>query len=205
MSQHQLTCALLLLAVLSGPVAWSDPAPPPVSVEEVGSEAARFRRYALPVGTPFHVLLQTRVHTAFTQPSEPVEARMLQDLYLYERVMLTRNARFVGNITQLEPPMEGKNAVLAIRFHTVLLENGERLPINAYIKTERPDHTWGGELTPGTVPKTVTHRVYGIGDYNKTIFTGPRAMGSHIEFLPGERWTLILEEPLTIVQPAEAI
>ena len=42
---------------------------------------------------------------------------------------------------------------------------------------------------------------YGIGEYNRTVYGGPRAMGHDLEFLPGEHWTIILEQPLTLVLP----
>jgi hypothetical protein len=45
--------------------------------------------------------------------------------------------------------------------------------------------------------------VAGIGEYNRIVFGGPRAMGQHIEFLPGEHWTIILDQPLTLVLPRE--
>ncbi len=184
--------------------AWAYESPPPVSVQTTESDGdARYRQYTLPLGTPFHVLLQSRVHTAFNQPMDLLEAAMAQDLYLGAEKMISRDARFIGHIERLAPPMEGRNAILHIRFHELKLANGERIPVRAYIKTERPDHSWGGELTPGTIPKKITHRIAGIGDYNKTVWTGPRAMGQHIEFLPGERWTLILEEPITLVRPEE--
>ena len=42
-----------------------------------------------------------------------------------------------------------------------------------------------------------TQRVWGIGEYNRIVYGGPRAMGSHVKFLPGEHWTIILDQPLT--------
>jgi hypothetical protein len=47
----------------------------------------------------------------------------------------------------------------------------------------------------------VQHNISGIGSYNKVVFGGPRALGTHIRFAPGERLTLILETPIKIVLP----
>lgn len=195
-------CITALLALLAGlvPPVWPHADPPPVDQAAVGEKNA-FLRYTLPAGTPLHVLLQSPLSTKANQVSDPVDALMAQTLYMGETVMIPENTFFRGKIVNLEPPVEGRNAVLEVRFHTIYLPDGERLPIEAYVKTERADHAWGGELTPGTEPKRVTHRVWGIGGYNQIILAGPRAMGQHIGILPGERWTLILEKPLVLLRP----
>ena len=182
-------------------VAVAHESPPPVMLDETPANSEFFNIYTLPAGTPFHVLLQTPIHTGSSQLYDPIEASVAQDLYLGEALMISQNSRVRGRIVRLEQPIQGQNAILKVDFTDLILPNGETLPIKAYIKTDRPDHSWGGQLTPGTKPRRVTHRVWGIGDYNKTVMGGPRAMGVHLEALPGERYTIILEEPVKIVNP----
>jgi hypothetical protein len=120
---------------------------------------------------------------------------------LGERLLLTHNTRLSGQIARLEPPMQGRDAVLAVRFTEIHTESGEQLPLQAHVRTEHPEHLWGGQVTPGTKPMLSTQRVLGIGEYNRVVYGGPRAMGRNIEFPPGEHWTIILEKPLTLVLP----
>lgn len=183
----------------------ADPIPkqfisPPASEQAAGSE---FMRYELKPGTALQIFLQTPINTATNQAGDPVEGAMTQNLYLGDTLLLSKNTRLTGSIVRLDPPMQGRNAILAIRFNEIILDNGERLPIESHLKTEHPEHIWGGEATPGTKPYLSTQRVWGIGEYNRVVYGGPRAMGHHIEFLPGERWTLVLEQPLTIVKATE--
>lgn len=170
---------------------------------EIDKTPEGFEIYTLRKGTPLFVLLQTPISTAVNQPLDSVDAAVSQDLYLGARLILSKHARLKGAITVLEKPIQGRNAILGIRFMEMTLPNGEKLPIQAYIKTDRSDHNWGGELTEGTKPMKVTHRVEGIGEYNKLVFGGPRALGTHLKYSPGERWTIILDQPVSIVLPKE--
>lgn len=172
---------------------------PPVLIENVtGFEDQA--RYTLPAGTALQILLQTPVDTAINQPGDPVEGLMAHNLYLHEHIILPKNIRFNGIISRLEAPFQGRDAVLAIRFTEIILD-GRKVPIEAHVRTNNPEHTWGGNLTPGTKPMRSIQRVWGIGEYNRIVYGGPRAMGSHVRFSPGEHWTIILEQPLVLAPP----
>lgn len=173
------------------------PISPPVQRSEPDP---RFINYTLPAGTAFHVLLQSPLSTEINQLDDPVEVISNQHLYLYEELMFPKNTRFIGKVSQLEPPIQGKDGILAVTFQEIILHNGEKLPIQAHVRTDRKDHTWGGRLTQGTKPYLSTQRVAGIGEYNKVVFGGPRAMGAHITIPPGEHWTIILDQPLSITK-----
>lgn len=155
-------------------------------------------RYTLPAGTALQILLQTPVDTAVNQSGDPVEGLIAHNLYLGGRLILPKNVRFSGLISRLEPPFQGRDAVLAIRFTEIVLADGQKLPLAAHVRTESPEHLWGGNVTPGTKPMRSIQRVLGIGEYNRIVYGGPRAMGSHIRFDSGEHWTIILEQPLTL-------
>lgn len=189
-----------ILAILPA-VAEDHPTPPPVTIK---TSPDGIEHYTLPKGSAFHVVLQTPLHTYVSQVNDPVEAILSTPIYLNDKVLFNKNTRVFGHIQRLELPIQGRNAVLEVHFDAVKLSSGEKVPMSAYVKTENPEHIWGGELTPGTVPKTVVHSVYGIGQYGQTVFTGPRMMGQHLEFLPGSYWIILLEEPLTMLRATDA-
>ena len=201
--------------VHADPYLWAEPIidpPPPVLInpslqQGVGSPESDserlFREYQLPQGTPLAVVLQTPIGTGFSNLNDPIRAAVTQDLYIGPHIMLSKKARLRGHISTLEFPIQGRNAIIGLAFDELTLANGERIPVEAYVKTGRPDHLWGGELTRGTKFKKIRHRVLGIGTYNKAAWVGEREMGKHIEFAPGEHFTIILTEPITIVVPKE--
>lgn len=187
----------VLMINISG---WADniPVSPPTVREEPDS---RFIQYTLPAGTSFQVLLQTPIDSSINAINDPVEAIMDHHLYLYDELVLPKNTRFTGLITELKPSIQGRNAILSVRFNRIYLKNDEKLPIVSHVRTERKEHSWGGEVTPGTKPVLSTQRVWGIGEYNRIVFAGPRAMGEDVKIQPGEHWTIILDESLSIIKP----
>jgi hypothetical protein len=192
-------CALAGSWLWRSPV-WSDPISPPADRQDLGTQ---FIGYTLNPGTAIRLLLQTPLNTGMNQVGDPVEGMMDQTIYLGDEKVLPHSTRFTGVVSRLEPAMQGQNGILVVSFTRVLLENGETLPISAHVHTDNPDHSWGGEVTLGTKPMLSTQRVAGIGGYNRTVFGGPRAMGAQIDMKPGEHWTLILDQPLTLVKPRE--
>jgi hypothetical protein len=196
-----LTAGISLLA-LQGFAYKGPPHPPEAQRNEPDP---RFIQYTLPPGSAFQVLLQTPLDTGSNQLNDPVEAIMDHDLYLSEELVLHKNTRFKGIIDRLEPPLQGKNAILHITFNEIDTDNGDRLPISAHVRTERWDHTWGGEVTQGTKPLLSTQRVLEIGEYNRVVFGGPRAMGTQVVIPPGEHWILILDQPLVLLKPKEEL
>ena len=190
------------LILLASPLALAGYKGPPHSAPVERTEPdPRFVQYSLPPGSAFQILLETPLSTAINQLKDPVEGVMDHNLYLNEELILTKNTRFTGYISKLVPPIQGRNGILQVIFNAITTEDGEKLPIVAHVRTERTDHQWGGELTPGTKPMLSTQRVYGLGEYNRIVFGGPRAMGKAIEILPGEHWILILEQPLVLLKP----
>lgn len=193
---------LILVGVLSAGYSKTTVSPP-VQQEILNNSADGAMRYTLPTGTALQILLQTPIDTTFNQPGDPVEGIMSQNLYLGGRLLLSKNTRLTGLISRLDPPFKGRDAILGIRFTQILPENNTHLPITAHVRTGQPGSIWGGMLTQGTKPMLSTQRVMGIGEYNRVVYGGPRAMGSQIQFAPGEPWTIILEQPLVLVRPLE--
>ena len=162
--------------------------------------AHTFVEYTFPAGMALHVLSQSAISTDISQLNDPVEAITDQNLYLYEELVIPKNTRVLGIVSRIEPPVQGRDGILAIRFTEVILDNGERLPISAHVRTEHPEQIWGGKVTQGTKPVLSTQRVWGIGEYNRIVFAGPRAMGKDITLPPGDHWTISLDQPLTLVK-----
>jgi len=171
------------------------PAPPPVERWIDGDS----RVYRLPVGMPLMIILHTPIDTAVNQPGDVVEAAITQDIYVGQEVVIGKNTRLIGRIHTLERPLIGQNAIIGFDFTELWVAEGEVLPIKGVVRTGRPDHLYGGELTPGTKYTKVTHRVLGIGHYNKAVLTGPRQMGKHISFKPGDHFIVTLATPLQLV------
>ena len=204
-----LKLGLLLLLMMGSVVrpgsAWAYKGPPPSQPAQREEVTPDIVRYTLAPGTALQVLLQTPLDTSINQWGDPVEAIMDYNLYVGEDLIFHKSTRFIGSITQLDPPVEGGNAILEIHFKEFQSENGEKIPIEAHVRTERPDHKWGGEVTAGTKPEISAQRIYNLGTYNRVVMTGPRAMGAPVIIPPGEHLILILDTPLMLLKPKEEL
>jgi hypothetical protein len=201
---------LLLLTIfsLNGAIAWSAPAvvepvkpttvSPPVGQANLDK---RFAAYTLRANTAIQVVLQTPVSTATNQLGDPVEGTVNQNIYVGFVLLIPQGTRVFGRITRLEPAVAGGDAIMAVRFDSILLQdNKESLPITAHVRTGQDDQSWGGGATNGDRAFSSTQRVWYTGDYNRTVYGGHWKMGAAQEQAPGEFWTLVLDAPLTIIK-----
>lgn len=201
------------LVVLAAPPAWPEPKTPvaPPAQWELLPFAAPYQNLVevtLQPGTLLPCLAQTPIRTDENQVGDPVEARLAQDVYVGLRKVLSRSTLLRGRVSVLEKPIAGRDAILAVTLTQVILPEapGQRLAplaIQSHIQTEHADHTWGGGLTEGTVPKAVMFNVWGIGSYNKEVMAGPRRVGYHYQIKPGEFWNVVLQTPLTLRVPVD--
>jgi len=171
----------------------------PTQAEE-GPDLINAQQYAvqLPPGLPVPIILQEPVSTETAHVGQPFWAVVGQDIYMDTRKVLGRNDRILGVVETLEQPIEGRNAILKIRFKGLRLSTGVELPLEAYVETGKDTHSWGGELTEGTQPVVVPYNVYRVGTYGRVMYRGPRKVGNHISLLPGERYIMVLESPVDL-------
>jgi len=163
-----------------------------------GPQQTTRKTVTLVKGQPILAQLETPINTENNQVGDPLEASLVEDLYLYQEKLFPRLTRFYGRIDSLDVPYAGRNPIIRLTFDHYQLPNGPRLPMQAVVRTNRPDHLLGGELTPGTQPKLVRHGVWGIGYYNQVIMSGPRKRGTPLIFIPGDMLMLLLEAPLAL-------
>lgn len=152
----------------------------------------------IPAGVALPVLLLESISTETGVPGQSVTAMIAQDLFIGQQKVLSRKDHLLGQITAIQPPSQGRNAILQVDFNLLALENGLHLPVSTMVDTERNLPYWGGEVTEGTKPVVVPYHVYQIGSYGRVMYHGPRAMGEHVRLFPGSRIILILKQPLTL-------
>ncbi len=155
-------------------------------------------QYQLLKGAIIPVLLQESVSSQTDMVGQPVSAEVAQDIYMGNTQVLSTSDRVLGHVVEVAPPIQGRNAILKVVFDTLVLTNGIQIPIEAMVQTDNPDHSWGGELTPGTVPQIVPYKIYQLGTYGRVMYDGPRLMGKPVSFLPGERLLLVLQRPVSL-------
>lgn len=162
------------------------------------------KHYTLQAGTILLATNQTPLSTQYNQVGDPVEVRLMKDVWIEESIVLTKSTRLFGSVSVVEPPLYGRDAILSVRFYEAELENGERVPIVAKVVTPNKKSSFGGEVTEPTQYKLVRYEVWGLGMYNRAWKTGERALGKQTEVKVGEIFRVGLEAPMELVLPVRA-
>jgi hypothetical protein len=145
------------------------------------------------------------INTDDNQLSDPVECKLMGDIWVNEQRVLPSNTRFVGRIHRLESPIQGRNAVLDIEFFEARLPNGERIPLQADIITLNKELLFGGETTEPSENRPVRFDIQGIGSIVKLQKGGNLTVGKAVKLLPGENIKIVLKTPLHLVVPNEPL
>lgn len=148
--------ATLLLLSAFGHVATahaqsSDPstAPPPVPVSSAGAARATSASpgamisLTVPKGTPVQIALDSEVRVR--KVGQPIQGRVMQPVYAFDRLVIPAGARATGRITKIEPP-SGKRRVLSalnanftpsrkveVEFDEIVLADGKHIPIHTAV------------------------------------------------------------------------
>lgn len=150
----------------------------------------------LQYGTPIAVWLLRPLDTRYTHAGDAIEVQVSNTLYIGVDKVIEQDDTLVGTLEEVQPPIQGRNAIVKMRFTELKRYQVGSMPFNAVLKGH--NQMMGGELTPGTEEKVVVHHVMGIGRYNQSTLGGQREMGKHIQLPIGEPLTLILDSDITM-------
>lgn len=152
----------------------------------------------LPANSAWNVWLNTPIDSDSQKVGDPITATLATDVYVKTVRLFEQGDILSGQITELYPPITGRNAIVKVLFFNLQRQNGETIPLTAHVKTGLPNFVWGGELTQGTENKISIHNVMGIGAYNQVVKGGKRAEGEPVKKTLGEMITVVLDEPITV-------
>jgi hypothetical protein len=131
-----------------------------------------------------------------------IHAVRVSDSDVYDDEALPKDAIICGQINRIEPPIQGRDAIVAITFGTLeaaMPWGTMAVPFKGHLKTPHPDHTIGGWLTPGKKPRRIPYLISMFDGYKRAIWESEdRLMGRGIHFEAGARWVVILDEAVRL-------
>ncbi len=90
--------------------------------------------YTVPARTEVRAQLLSGMQTQFNRVNDPVEAQVLQPVYVHGRIVLPVGTLFDGRITTVrQAGTLHRPGELALRFDQLTLPDGQQLPISAFI------------------------------------------------------------------------
>ena len=154
---------------------------------------------------------ENRVSSETARVEDRVEARVTRDVKVGDRVAIPAGARAIGSVMQVERGGKFKErARLGIRFHTLVLADGTRVPINTETIVrdgEAPGNSSAAKVGGGAVAGTILGAILGgskgaaIGGAAGAASGGAAVMAgdrSAATFLAGTPVTVRILSPITI-------
>jgi hypothetical protein len=146
--------------------------------------------------------MENRVSSETARVEDRVEARVTRDVRVGDRVAVPAGARAVGSVVQVERGGKFKErASLGIRFHTLVLADGTRLPITTETITrlgDAPGNSSAAKIGGGAVGGAILGAILG-GAKGAAIGATAGAGGGTAAVAASERSNVVLQPgtPLT--------
>jgi hypothetical protein len=119
----------------------------------------------IPADSVIGLQVETAVTTERAKVEDQVRARVTRDVKVHEQVAIPAGARAEGSVTLVERGGRLKDqARLGIRFHTIVLADGTRLPINTetiYREGESPARESAAKIGGAAVGGAVLGAIFG--------------------------------------------
>jgi hypothetical protein len=149
--------------------------PPPAELPSPAPEPPRppdppqktFEELVISPSSVIGLQIDTPVTSESARVEDRVEARVTRDIKVGDRVAVAAGARAVGSVTLVEKGGKMKErARLGIRFHTLVLADGTRLPIQTetiYRDGEAPGNAAAAKVGGGAVAGAILGAILGGG------------------------------------------
>lgn len=200
------------------PVAPNTPAPvidsqtrPPDHTEQVVPEAPRapeppqktFEELVVSADSVIGLQNDTRVTSETARVEDRLEARVTRDVRVGDRVAIPAGARALGNVTVVEKGGKFKErARLGVRFHTLVLADGTRIPISTetiYRDGESPSNGSAARVGGGAAVGAIIGAI--IGGAKGAAIGGTAGAGAGTAaVVAGDRGAAVLQPgaPITV-------
>jgi type IV secretory pathway VirB10-like protein len=170
--------------------------------------AKTFEELVVSSQTVIGLSTETKLSSETAHVEDRVDAKVTRDVKVGDRIAIPAGARAIGSVTQVERGGKFKErATLGIRFHTLVLADGTRLPISTetiYRYGEAPGNSSAAKVGGGAVGGAIIGAILG-GAKGAAIGATAGAGGGTAAVMAGDRSnaTLPAGTPMTvrILQP----
>jgi hypothetical protein len=159
---------------------------------------------------------ETRVSSETAKVEDRVEARVTRDVRVADRIAIPAGSRAIGSVTLVERGGKFKEkARLGIRFHTLVLADGTRMPMNTetiFREGDSPANGAAAKIGGGAIGGAIIGAILGgakgaaigtaVGGGAGTAATAA-SQASTVILQPGTPLTVRLQSPVTITVEKE--
>jgi hypothetical protein len=88
----------------------------------------------LTAGTAINAELTKGLDSKKTKENDPVQARVVQDVVANGKVIVPRNSKLFGHVTEVKAAGKGQPSSMGIAFDKAVLKNGQEVPVHGLIQ-----------------------------------------------------------------------
>jgi hypothetical protein len=173
----------------------------PVVAELAADPAPEYEELIVPAESVLGLQIERTVSSELARTEDRVEARVTRDVRVGDRVAIPAGALVHGSVTEVEQGGKVKErARLAIRFHTVVLADGTRLPLRTeqlVREGQAPGGASAAKIGGGAVAGAIIGGIFG-GGRGAAIGGSVGAAGGAAAVMTGDRNHAVLASGTTV-------
>jgi hypothetical protein len=93
---------------------------------------------AIAEGTAINAELSKGIDSKKAKEGDQVQAKVVQDVLANGKIVVPRNSKLLGHVTQVKAGGKGEASSLGIAFDKAVLKNGQEVPVHAVIQALAP-------------------------------------------------------------------
>jgi hypothetical protein len=93
---------------------------------------------AIAAGAAINAELTRTLDSRKAKENDPVQAKVVQDVVVGGKVVVPRNSKLIGHVTDVKAGGKGQPSSMGIAFDKAVLKNGQEVPVHAVIQALAP-------------------------------------------------------------------
>jgi hypothetical protein len=116
-------------------------------------------------GALLYAELSKTVDTKKAKAGDPVTAQLLADVVSHGKIVIHRDAKLIGHVTEAQPYSKEKpESRLGIVFEKIILKGGQEVPFDSVLMALRPAQSAAASPNPSPAPMAAPGRDYSMPD-----------------------------------------
>jgi len=156
--------------------------------------------FVIPKGSFFRGFMGQTVSSEFNNDNDIIKILITSDFILNDKVILPKNAVFIGHVKSLEKAQQGRDGFFSIDIDYLIFPDGRQFESKGYVVSNKGGRVFGGAFSRRSGHKNTLHRSACFGNKGTLQLqqNGPRIMGKETKILMGDFVTIVLEEQIKI-------
>jgi len=157
------------------------------------------KRASFPAGSFLKGYLQNQLSSNKNKVGDPVYAIISYDVKIGKITCIPKNTLLTGHVTQISPPVEGRNGYIQVKFDYITFPDGWGTSLSGHVWNTTGKGMIGGEATKKTLYRKIPHYVENVGTFVQLVEVGQGEMGKETVVTQNTEFIIVLDSDLNVV------